>query len=239
MNFHLLKKLANQSFIFNLMKFYCTKNVFVINRLIQASYVAWKSIGECSGDGLCESELKSTYCHRERVSESACACKHVRVCVCVCVCVGKSVRYNTQLRWDKHYQNKWLWMSLWNRWMGILGGSKVGRDKTLRLRWLCQYFFMTGRIFVDWKLPEEPNHGLVVRAVTCRARWPRLSPKCYFFLRGAMVVAQLAEQLLPTPEIRGLNPDIGNQTFRTYVWQLLSRKDVNKEKEAGILLLTK
>ena len=120
-----------------------------------------------------------------RVHVSMGVCVRVGVYLCVCVCVGKSVRFNTQLRWDKHYQNKWLWMSLWNRWMGILGGSKVGRDKTLRLRWLCQYFFMTGRIFVDWKLPEEPNHGLVVRAVTCRARGPRFSPKCYFSLRGA------------------------------------------------------
>ena len=29
----------------------------------------------------------------------------------------------------------------------------------------------------------------------------------------AMVVAQLAEQLLPTPEIPSLNPDIGNEIF--------------------------
>ena len=34
---------------------------------------------------------------------------------------------------------------------------------------------------------------------------------------GAVVVAQLAERLLLTPEIRGLNPDIGNETFWTYL----------------------
>ena len=50
---------------------------------------------------------------------------------------------------------------------------------------------------------------------------------------GAVVVAQLAERSLPTPEIRGLNTDIGNELFRMYICQLLSRKDKNKEKEAG------
>ena len=34
----------------------------------------------------------------------------------------------------------------------------------------------------------------------------------------AVVVAQLAEQSLPTPEIRGSNPDIGNKIFeRNYL----------------------
>ena len=33
----------------------------------------------------------------------------------------------------------------------------------------------------------------------------------------AMVVAQLAEWSLPTPEIRGLNPNIVNVLFRTYL----------------------
>ena len=47
------------------------------------------------------------------------------------------------------------------------------------------------------------------------------------------IAAQLAEQSLLTPEIRGSNPDIGNKLFRMYICQLLSRKDVNKEKEAG------
>ena len=47
-----------------------------------------------------------------------------------------------------------------------------------------------------------------------------------------MVVAQLAERSLPTPEIRGSNPDIGNIS-NIFICQLLSRKDENKEKEAG------
>ena len=49
----------------------------------------------------------------------------------------------------------------------------------------------------------------------------------------AVVVAQLAEQSLMTPEIRSLNPDIGNENFQMYICQLLFRKDKNKEKEAG------
>ena len=48
----------------------------------------------------------------------------------------------------------------------------------------------------------------------------------------AMVVAELAERSLPTPEILGLNPDIGN-ILNVFICQLLSRKDENKEKEAG------
>ena len=48
---------------------------------------------------------------------------------------------------------------------------------------------------------------------------------------GVVIVAQLAERLLPTPEIRGSNSDIGNELFRMYLCQLLSRKDENKEKE--------
>ena len=46
-------------------------------------------------------------------------------------------------------------------------------------------------------------------------------------------MAQLAERLLSTPEIRDLNPDIGNDNFRKYICQLLSRKDENKDNEAG------
>ena len=49
---------------------------------------------------------------------------------------------------------------------------------------------------------------------------------------GAVVVAQLAERSLPTPEIRGSNPDIGNIS-NIFICQLLSRKDENEEKEAG------
>ena len=46
-----------------------------------------------------------------------------------------------------------------------------------------------------------------------------------------MVVAQLAERLLLTPEIRGLNSNIGNKVFGTLVLfcQLQLRRDENKE----------
>ena len=45
-----------------------------------------------------------------------------------------------------------------------------------------------------------------------------------------VVVAQLAER---TPEIRGLNPDIGNISNVKFICQLLSRKDENKKKRPG------
>ena len=46
----------------------------------------------------------------------------------------------------------------------------------------------------------------------------------------AVVVAQLVEQSLPTPEIHGLNPNIG----KFYITMgLIIGKDENKEKEAG------
>ena len=48
-----------------------------------------------------------------------------------------------------------------------------------------------------------------------------------------MSVAQLAERSLTTPELRVSNPDIGIELVRTYIYQLLSRKGENKEKEAG------
>ena len=48
----------------------------------------------------------------------------------------------------------------------------------------------------------------------------------------AVVVAQLAERLHPTPEICSSNPDIGNIS-NVFICQLLSRKDENNEKEAG------
>ena len=47
-----------------------------------------------------------------------------------------------------------------------------------------------------------------------------------------MVVAQLAEQSLPTPDIRGSNPDIGKKSLSIITCQLQSRKDENKENEA-------
>ena len=49
-------------------------------------------------------------------------------------------------------------------------------------------------------------------------------------------MAQLIEGLLPTPQNRGSNPDIGkiNLLSITYIIiQKLERKDGNKEKEAG------
>ena len=44
-----------------------------------------------------------------------------------------------------------------------------------------------------------------------------------------MVAAQLVEWSLPTPEIRGSNPDIS----KIFIYQLYNGKDENKEKEAG------
>ena len=44
-----------------------------------------------------------------------------------------------------------------------------------------------------------------------------------------MVVAQLEERSLPTPEIRGSNPNIGKVLSTNCK---LNRKDENKEKEA-------
>ena len=49
-----------------------------------------------------------------------------------------------------------------------------------------------------------------------------------------MVVGQLADRSLPTPEIRSLNPDIGNEDIsNVIICQLQYRKDKNKEKMAG------
>ena len=48
-----------------------------------------------------------------------------------------------------------------------------------------------------------------------------------------MVVAQWAERWLPPLEIHGSNLGIGDEIFRTFVCQLLSSRDVNKESEAG------
>ena len=46
--------------------------------------------------------------------------------------------------------------------------------------------------------------------------------------KKAVVVAQLVKRLLPTPEIRGSNPNIGK--FYLPIVNL-NRKDENKEKE--------
>ena len=47
-----------------------------------------------------------------------------------------------------------------------------------------------------------------------------------------MVVAQLAERSLPTPEVRSSNPVIGKLLYRTFVYCQLNRNDKNKEKVA-------
>ena len=49
----------------------------------------------------------------------------------------------------------------------------------------------------------------------------------------AVVVAQLVERSLPTPEVRSSNPVIDKLLYRAFVYCQLSRKDENKEKEAG------
>ena len=46
-------------------------------------------------------------------------------------------------------------------------------------------------------------------------------------------VAQLEEQLLPTPEVQGLNLVIGILLSRRFVYCQLNRKEESKEKEAG------
>ena len=47
-------------------------------------------------------------------------------------------------------------------------------------------------------------------------------------------MAQWAERLLPTPEIRSSNPNIGNKNIlNVIICQLLSGKDENRAKEAG------
>ena len=52
---------------------------------------------------------------------------------------------------------------------------------------------------------------------------------------GSGCVAQLVEQLLPIPEVRGSNPVIGNKLFKLNICLLptVYRTDENKEKEAG------
>ena len=49
----------------------------------------------------------------------------------------------------------------------------------------------------------------------------------------SVVVAQLEEQLLPTPEVQGLNLVIGILLSRRFVYCQLKRKEESKEKEAG------
>ena len=58
----------------------------------------------------------------------------------------------------------------------------------------------------------------------------------------AVVVVQLAEQFLPTPEIRGSNPNIG-KVFRVdlsvHICQLQFIKDEKKKKRPGLARLKK
>ena len=71
-----------------------------------------------------------------------------------------------------------------------------------------------------------------VRHYMSKKKWKKIQPQTSI-KPGAVVVAQLAEQSFLSPEICGSNPNISNEIFRTYICQLLSRKDGNKEKEAG------
>ena len=49
-----------------------------------------------------------------------------------------------------------------------------------------------------------------------------------------MVVAQLVERLLLTPDVRGSNPVIDKLLYIQHLFTInLKRKDENKEKEAG------
>ena len=52
--------------------------------------------------------------------------------------------------------------------------------------------------------------------MTSRRRRQKWAVK-HFFLHKAVVVAQLVERSLPTPEVRGLNPVIGKLLYRTFI----------------------
>ena len=65
---------------------------------------------------------------------------------------------------------------------------------------------------------NQPNRGI------CQCHL-----KANYGLVRAVVMAQLVERSLLTPEIRCLNPDIGE----IYIYQLYNRNDENKEKESG------
>ena len=56
----------------------------------------------------------------------------------------------------------------------------------------------------------------------------------------ALVVAQLTEGLLPTPEIRGLSPNIGNKIFeQNYLSIAIRKKTKIKTKKPGMDQLKK
>ena len=62
--------------------------------------------------------------------------------------------------------------------------------------------------------------------------------KTFFFINfgqnWAVVVAQLVEWSLLTPEVHGLNPVIGKHLYRTFVYFQLLRKTKIKKKRTGM-----
>ena len=109
--------------------------------------------------------------------------------------------------------------------------AKFGHiGKILSLHW--QKFFAIGWIFI------VVNDQIIKKIVLPPGRTefavygfqlPLRNPNTKEAIYG-VVVAQLAERLLPIPEIRGSNPVIG-KIFIDYIY---CWKDENKEKEAGI-----
>ena len=80
----------------------------------------------------------------------------------------------------------------------------------------------------------------IVFALVCALDITLKQLKCYSIFDGnhvwAVVVAQLVEQSLPIPEVRGSNPVIGKKlfTYLTFVCcQLCIEKTKIREKEAG------
>ena len=58
---------------------------------------------------------------------------------------------------------------------------------------------------------------------------------CFRYIRRAVVVAQLVERSLPTPEVRGSNPVIGKKFYWTFYCQLYW-EDEKKKKRPGLAL---
>ena len=65
--------------------------------------------------------------------------------------------------------------------------------------------------------------------------WIKIDEIVFITLFREVVVAQLVEQLLPVPEVRGLNPVISKKIFISNICLLSAVywKDENIEKEAG------
>ena len=76
---------------------------------------------------------------------------------------------------------------------------------------------------------QEVEFGAQVFLKLIRPREMNKWPVIKFLEAGAVLVAQLVEQLLPVPEIRGSNSNIGKVLSTNCK---LNRKDENKEKEA-------